>query len=125
MCIRDRFYNLGKLDLKEGNIQAALENLTAAAREKYAPAQYQLGKLFLDGIHVPLDIFYGVRWLEAAAGQDDSSALALLGREYLKGTRLPKDTEKAVAYLQRAIQKKSPYAAYILGKAYGLSLIHI
>ena len=28
------FYNLGKLDLKEGNIQAALENLAAAAREK-------------------------------------------------------------------------------------------
>ena len=112
------FYNLGKLNLKEGNIQAALENLNAVAREKYAPAQYQLGKLYLEGIHVPPDIFYGVRWLEAAAGQDDPSALALLGKEQLKGTRLPKDTEKALEYLQYAIQKKSAYAAYILGKAY-------
>ena len=112
------FYNLGKLNLKEGNIQAALENLTAAAREKYAPAQYQLGKLFLEGRDVPPDIFYGVRWLEAAAGQDDPSALALLGKEHLKGTRLPKDTEKALEYLQYAIQKKSAYAAYILGRAY-------
>lgn len=112
------FYNLGKLNLKEGNIQAALENLTTAAREKYAPAQYQLGKLFLERRGVPQDTFYGVRWLEAAALQDDPSALALLGREYLKGTRLPKNTEKALEYLQHVIQKKSAYATYILGRAY-------
>ncbi|MDA8232590.1 MAG: tetratricopeptide repeat protein [Magnetospirillum sp.] len=53
--------------------------LTMAARRGYVDAQYVLGKAYVTGKDLPIDMPVGVSWLQAAARNDHVAALKLLG----------------------------------------------
>jgi TPR repeat protein len=56
-----------------------------AANKGNAQAQYKLGKLYLDGIVVPLDIGAGFYWLQESAKQNNVHAQCSLGVIQLRG----------------------------------------
>ena len=112
------YYGLWQVLKQEQNYTEAIRYLMQAAKRGHINAEYELGKAFFCGDHVPQDIYYGTRWLELAVKQNSRDAKAFLGAEYLKGNRLPKDLGKALQYLIEASERGNTAAKYYLGKLY-------
>ena len=123
-------YSLAKLILAEENpnqeeIKSAIQYLQKAAdneNEIWKPivalAQYALGKIFLEGKHIPKDINKAILYLTQSAEQENEWAAYQLGKLYLLGKAVTKDTEKAVNYLTKSAEQGNQFAQYILGKIY-------
>jgi tetratricopeptide (TPR) repeat protein len=91
----DVMYYLGRLDLMEGNPDAAIKDLTlAAARPPFPDTAYYLGSAYLKKGRLP----EAEKWLRAAAGADpqDAHVQERLGVLYLHEGR-KQDAEKAAA----------------------------
>jgi TPR repeat protein len=68
------------------NAARALDMFTYAATEFGDPhAQYNLGRMYLDGDGVPQDARRGARWLRLAADKNHMESQALLGNLYFNG----------------------------------------
>jgi TPR repeat protein len=68
------------------NVPRALDLFTYAATEFGDPhAQYNLGRMYLDGDGVPKDARRGARWLRLAADKNHMESQALLGNLYFSG----------------------------------------
>lgn len=122
-------YSLAKLILAEENpnqeeLQKAIEYLQKADNENdickpiRALTLYALGKIYLDGKHIPKDIYKAIAYLTQSAEQENEWAAYQLGKLYLIGKGVLKDTEKAVVYLTKAAEQRNQFAQYILGKLY-------
>ena len=79
---------------------------TARAREMFAyaasyfgdaDAQYQLGRLYLDG--TPSDPHQAARWLQLAATKGDCRAEAVLGDMLFQGQRVPRQAARGLMWL--------------------------
>lgn len=92
--------------------------LSKAADAENDAAEYQLGKLYRDGLHVAKDIEKAVSLFTAAAEQKNSFAAYALGKLYLTGTDIPKDIIAAVKWLTVAADLDNSYAQYMLAKLY-------
>lgn len=92
--------------------------LSKAADAGNDGAQYQLGELYRDGLHVTKDMDRAVRFFIAAAEQKNPFAAYALGKLYLAGTDIPKDIGAAVKWLTAAAELDNPFAQYRLGKLY-------
>jgi exopolysaccharide production negative regulator len=62
-------------------------------------AQYELGRLYLDGIGTAKDAKQAVRWFGLAADKNHRSAQALLGSMLFKGQGVPRQAGKGLAWL--------------------------
>jgi TPR repeat protein len=123
-------YSLAKLILAEENpnqeelnmaiqyLQKAAYNENEICKPIRALAQYALGKIYLDGKHIPKDINKSIGYLTQSAKQGNEWATYKLGKLYLLGEDVPKDIEKAVSYLTKSADKGNQFAQYILGKLY-------
>lgn len=123
-------YSLAKLILAEENsnqeelkgaiqyLQKAADNENEICKPIWALAQYALGKIYLEGKHIPKDINKAILYLTQSAEQEKEWAAYQLGKLYLLGKDVPKDTEKAVDYLTKLAEKGNQFAQYILGKLY-------
>ena len=82
--------------------------------------QFNLGKAFLDGEGVAVNLDSARHWLEAAANQDYFVALFTLAEYYLSGTTngFPKNTAQAFTYMRRAVAQKEVYAYIQIGQAF-------
>lgn len=120
---------LGKLYLAVKNLWNPVENpyadperglfwLSKAADAGNDGAQYQLGKLYRDGLYVAKDMDRAVHLFIAAAEQKNSFAAYALGKLYLAGTDVPRDIGSAVKWLTAAAELDNPFAQYRLGKIY-------
>jgi TPR repeat protein len=67
---------------------------------------YEVGRAYLLGRGVPVDVEKGRVWLDRAAQKDSLDAQMMLGASYLSGTRLPKDPRLASKYLLQAAQQQ-------------------
>ncbi len=123
-------YSLARLILAEENpnqeelkgaiqyLQKAADNENEICKPIRALAQYALGKIYLEGKHIPKDINKAILYLTKSAEQENEWAAYQLGKLYLLGKDVPKDTEKAVAYLTKAAEQGNQFAQYLLGKIY-------
>jgi len=99
------------LAVEEGGAQGvAAEALTgqrrieADARRGVPQAQYQLAKLYRDGIGRRKDRTQAVRWFRAAAEQGDPRAQRNLGSRYARGDGVPRSDKEALLWLSLASQ---------------------
>ena len=92
--------------------------LSKAADAGNDGAQYQLGKLYRDGLPVAKDMDRAVHLFTLAAKQKNSFAAYALGKLYLAGTDIPKDIGSAVKWLTAAAEQDNSFAQYRLGKLY-------
>ncbi|MBN9580041.1 MAG: sel1 repeat family protein [Afipia sp.] len=67
-----------------------------------AEAQYNLARMYLDGVGMPRDTKYGIRWLGLAARKGQHQAQALLGQMLCSGDRLPRQTARGLMWLTLA-----------------------
>jgi len=77
--------------------------LKRAGRRGNAEAAYVLGRAYVEGVDLPLDLAAGIGWLQAAASADHSAALAMLADLEAKGQGFAaKDSVRAWVDYDRA-----------------------
>jgi len=67
-----------------------------------AEAQYNLARMYIDGIGMPRDPKYGVRWLGLAAQKGQHQAQALLGQMMFNGDHLQRQAARGLMWLTLA-----------------------
>lgn len=80
----------------------AIEWLTRAARQDFAPAQTVLGYMIENGIGAAHDPAAAVEWYRRAAKAGDPDGLFNLGRAYENGIGLSRDLAQARSFYERA-----------------------
>ena len=78
-----------------------------------AEAQYNLARMYLDGVGMPRDPRYGIRWLGLAARKGQHQAQALLGQMLFNGDRLPRQAARGLMWLTLARDSATPDEAWI------------
>jgi len=78
-----------------------------------ADAQYNLARLYLDGIGTPRDTKYGVRWLGLAAQKGQHQAQALLGQMLFNGVNLQRQAARGLMWLTLARDGATPDEIWI------------
>ena len=91
-----------------------VEMITESAELGYAPAQYNLGLMYLTGDRVDLSYDKAFDWFSKAADQGNSDALYQLGGLYEWGNGVPESVEKAIWYYDRAKELENIRAAVSL-----------
>lgn len=78
-------YHNGKKGVLDPNYQRAFELYQQSAEENYAPAQYNLGYMYLNGQYVKKDVKMGMKYIKMSADQDYE-----LAKNYLKANKQAK-----------------------------------
>lgn len=78
-----------------------------------ADAQYDLARLYLNGVGTSRDTRYGTRWLGLAAQKGQHQAQALLGQMLFNGDQLPKQSARGLMWLTLARDSAAPDEVWI------------
>jgi len=78
-----------------------------------ADAQYDLARLYLNGIGTPRDSRYGARWLGLAAQKGQHQAQATLGQMLFNGDQLPRQAARGLMWLTLAGENAAPNETWI------------
>ena len=97
---------------------AEVAQLTKAATQGDADAQYNLGFMYDEGRGMPKDDKKAVEWYRKAAKQGNADAQIHLGFMYMNGYGVPQDDKKAVEWYRKAADQKHPIAQHNLGFMY-------
>ncbi|WP_448569409.1 tetratricopeptide repeat protein [Thalassotalea ganghwensis] len=114
----DGDYELGMFELNRGEFKAAIAQFTPLLEEEYAPAQYQMGQIYLNGYGVSKDPQKAVELITKAAMQNYPEALFNLSVMHSEGTLVQKDLKAAFEYMKKAADKNLPSAQFNLGVMY-------
>ncbi|MDX2510948.1 MAG: hypothetical protein QNK25_02760 [Desulfobacterales bacterium] len=97
-----------KSDLDLGMPQTALNWLEKAAENDYSDAQYELGKLYINGqtrLEIKKDLAKSRHWWERAAKQKHGRAVDELAWRYAKGADgFPRDPQHAIMLFNQATE---------------------
>jgi TPR repeat protein len=91
--------------------------LTEAARQGYAPAEYELGRIYLYGRGVPADYAQALNWERKAAEQGDPRAQRDLAFMYERGLGVTADPAQAADWNRKAAAQGNTEAQLHLAKA--------
>jgi hypothetical protein len=78
-----------------------------------AEAQYNLARMYLDGVGTRRDFKYGIRWLALSAQKGQHQAQALLGQMMFNGDRLPRQSARGLMWLTLAQDSAGPDETWI------------
>lgn len=112
-------YTLGKAYLN-GDIgpdkSSGLTLLRKAADQDYDPAQFYLGRYYLENAANLQDIFEGIHYLEKAVENGNLFAQYKLGKLYIEGQHVKKDIHKGINMIKDASDQGNVSAQYAMGK---------
>jgi TPR repeat protein len=91
--------------------------LTEAANQGYAPAEYELGRIYLYGRGVPSDYSKALVWERKAADQGDPRAQRDLAFMYERGFGVKAEPQEAAAWNRKAAAQGQPDAQLQLAQA--------
>ena len=95
-----------------------MEELTTAAQQGDAGAQFLLGSRYDHGQGVPEDDAQAARWYRLAAQQGHASAQYYLGYKLAQGEGVTRDAVEAILWLRKAAGQGHAAAQYRLGAKY-------
>lgn len=101
-------------------LTAAVEWYLKAAKQGYAPAQYNLGHHYLRGTGVSKDAAEAFRWFGKAASQEVPEAQFNLALMHMEGLGAEKNPIKAVIWALKAAESGYLEAQYNLAVWYGI-----
>lgn len=78
-----------------------------------AEAQYNLARMYLDGVGAPRDVKYGIRWLGLSAQKGQHQAQALLGQMLFNGDKLQRQAARGLMWLTLAQDASTPDETWI------------
>ena len=108
-------YDLGMHVKPDG--KESIRLLTEAANQGYAPAEYELGRIYLYGRGIPIDYAQALIWERKAAEQGDPRAQRDLAFMYERGFGVAADPAKAAEWNQKAATQGNAEAQLHLAKA--------
>jgi TPR repeat protein len=108
-------YDLGRHMQPDG--KESIRLLTEAAEQGYAPAQYEVGRIYLYGRGVPIDYAKALLWEQKAAEKGDPRAQRDLAFMYERGFGVPADPAQAAAWNRKAAAQGHPEAQAQLARA--------
>ena len=114
----DGDYELGVFELNRGEFKAAIDQFSLLLEEEFAPAQYQMGQIYLNGYGVPKDPQKAVELITLAANQNYPEAMFNLAVMHSEGTLVKKDLQAAYQYMKKAADRNLPSAQFNLGVMY-------
>jgi TPR repeat protein len=91
--------------------------LTLAANQGYAPAEYELGRIYLYGSGIPADYQQALTWEKKAAEQGEAEAQRDLAFMYEQGFGVQADPQEAVKWNRKAAVQGEREAQLQLAKA--------
>jgi TPR repeat protein len=91
--------------------------LTEAAKQGYAPAEYELGRIYLYGRGVPSNYSKALLWERKAADQGDPRAQRDLALIYERGFGVKTNSQEAAAWNRKAAAQGQPDAQLQLAQA--------
>jgi TPR repeat protein len=110
-------YKIG-IDFNACTPSEAVEWHREVAKKGWAPAQYNLGCCYKDGIGVDKDPKEAVKWFNKAAEQGLREAQCRLGGCYEKGEGVKQDKKEAVNWYRKAAGLNEANAQFNLGCCY-------
>jgi TPR repeat protein len=99
------------------NGKESIRLLTEAAGQGYAPAEYELGRIYLYGRGVPADYAQALQWESKAAEQGDARAQRDLAFMYERGFGVTADPAQAADWNRKAAAQGNAEAQLHLAKA--------
>jgi len=102
----------------DGDIAAATTCFEKSAKLGNAPAQYMLGRIYLELDSEYENVEKALQWLGKAADNGNALAQYAMGKLYLVGNHVEKDIQKAVELFTKSVEQGNQYAQYALGKLY-------
>jgi TPR repeat protein len=98
------------------NGKESIRLLTEAANQGYAPAEYELGRIYLYGRGIPIDYAQALLWERKAAEQDDPRAQRDLAFMYERGFGVAADPAQAAEWNRKAAMQGNAEAQLHLAK---------
>jgi hypothetical protein len=111
-------YRKGEERYKAKDYKGALPYFLQVAGAGYAPAQYFLGYMYVNGYGVNKDYAEAVSWFRKAAAQGVAYAQTNLGIMYENGYGVNKDYAEAVSWFRKAADQGDAIAQFYLGYMY-------
>lgn len=111
-------YNLGVYQLNRGEFKAAIAEFQPLVDDNYAPAQYQLAQIYLNGHGTNKNPEKAVELLTLAAKQNYADALFSLSVIYSEGKVAKQDLTQAFELMRKAALKELPSAQFNLAVMY-------
>ena len=99
-------YEEGVAAYERGDYATALRLWRPLAEQGGAPAQYNLGLMYVEGRGVPQDNTEAVKWYRLAAEQGDAGAQYNLGVSYDIGEGVPQDYAEAAKWYRVAAEQE-------------------
>ena len=99
------------------NGKESIRLLTQAATQGFAPAEYELGRIYLYGRGVPANYALALLWEQKAADQGDARAQRDLAFMYERGFGVEPDLTQAAAWNRKAAAQGNAQAQLELAKA--------
>ncbi len=110
--------DLAIAQLNKGQFKQAIEEFKPLLAEQYAPAQYQMAMVHLNGWGVVKDGTKALELLNLAAEQNYPDALFSLAIVYDEGVLVEQNLTKAFRLMEKAANKKLASAQFNLGVMY-------
>ena len=107
-------YDLGMHVKPDG--KESIRLLTEAANQGYAPAEYELGRIYLYGRGIPVDYAQALIWERKAAEQGDPRAQRDLAFMYERGFGVAADPAQAAEWNRKAAMQGNAEAQLHLAK---------
>ena len=111
----ERLYELAK---RESDIKKAEEYMSSAAEMGYAPAQFELGRMYYEGKIIEKDYEEAIIWYQRAIDQDNADAVAWMSDLYIYGYGVNVDYDKALQLIRRSVAQDNGYGLSNLGYMY-------
>ena len=108
----------GIFELNRGEFKAAIKEFQPLVEEGYAPAQYQMALIYLNGYGVIKNSQQAFELIEKSANQNYPDALFSLANMYTDGDLVKKDPKMAFKLMAKAADKNLPSAQFNLGVMY-------
>lgn len=110
-----RYYSTGIAGTRvKPDLERAREMFSyAASYFGNADAQYDLARMYLNGVGIQRDPKYGARWLGLAAQKGQHQAQALLGQMLFNGDHLQRQAARGLMWLTLAQENATPDEAWI------------
>jgi uncharacterized protein len=109
---------LGRSYRSAGDYRQAMIWHRRAADAGYSAAQVSIGKMYRDGLGVPVDDAEALRWYRLAAAQDDGWAWVSLGIMARDGRGVPQDYGEALRWFERAAAAGNDWAFTNIARMY-------
>ncbi len=110
-----RFYEMAK---QESDIKKVKEYMISAADMGYAPAQFEVGRMYYEGKLFEKNYGEAIIWYQKAIDQDNADAMAWMSDLYIYGYGVNVDYDKALQLIRRSVAQDNGYGLSNLGYMY-------